>query len=203
MKPEHIGMQSNELNMTSRSGRHVIQHRMTQMGYADTDYDLDEVYQAFLKLADKKGQVHDYDLEAIVFNQQLEQESDYFQLASLQGLSSNLPVNTATVGLRVGENDPIYRSDIGNGPIEAAYKAMKQLTNIDLNIVDFKLNSKGEGADAIGQVDIIAEFHGRHFHGTGLATDIIHAGVKAYIHALNLIRRAQRVENIKEKIQGV
>ena len=203
MKPEHIGMQSNELNMTSRSGRHVIQHRMTQMGYGDADYDLNQVYEAFLKLADKKGQVHDYDLEAILFNQQLEQESDYFQLTSLQGLSSNLPINTATLGIRIGSAAPEFRSDIGNGPIEAAYKALKQLTNIDLNIVDFKLNSKGEGADAIGQVDIIAEYKGRHFHGTGLATDIIHAGVKAYIHVLNLIRRAQQVENIKEQIQGV
>lgn len=72
-----------------------------------------------------------------------------------------------------------------------------------MSIIDFKLSSKGEGADAIGQVDIIAEFMGRNFHGTGLATDIIHAGVKAYIHVLNLIRRAQQVEDIKEKHQGV
>ncbi len=203
MKPEHIGMQSNELNMTSRSGRHVIQHRMGEMGYGNDDYDLDVVYDAFLKLADKKGQVHDYDLEAIVFNQLLEEESDYYQLVSLQGLSSNLPVNTATVGITIGGSEVVYQSDTGNGPIEAAYKALRTMTNVELNIIDFKLDSKGEGADAIGQVDIIAEFMGRNFHGTGLATDIIHAGIKAYIHVLNLIRRAQQVEDIKEKHQGV
>lgn len=204
MKPEHIGMQSNELNLTSRSGRHVIQHRMAEMGYSKTDYNLDDVYEAFLKLADKKGQVHDYDLEAIVFNQQLEDESDYYQLASLQGLSSNLPVNTATVGIRIGDTTEVsYKSETGNGPIEASYKALRHLTGVEMSIIDFKLSSKGEGADAIGQVDIIAEFMGRNFHGTGLATDIIHAGVKAYIHVLNLIRRAQQVEDIKEKHQGV
>lgn len=204
MKPEHIGMQSNELNLTSRSGRHVIQHRMTEMGYGKSDYDLNDVYDAFLKLADKKGQVHDYDLEAIVFNQQLEDESDYYQLASLQGLSSNLPVNTATVGIRIGDTTEVsYKSETGNGPIEASYKALRHLTGVEMSIIDFKLSSKGEGADAIGQVDIIAEFMGRNFHGTGLATDIIHAGVKAYIHVLNLIRRAQQVEDIKEKHQGV
>lgn len=203
MKPEHIGMQSNELNLTSRSGRHVIQHRMATMGYSEKDYDIDALYNAFLALADKKGQVHDYDLEAIVFNLQLEGESDYYQLVSLQGLSSNLPVNTATVGITIGEKEVQYQSNIGNGPIEAAYKALKEMTNVELNIVDFKLSSKGEGADAIGQVDIIAEFMGRNFHGTGLATDSIHAGVKAYIHVLNLIRRAQQVENIKEQHQGI
>jgi 2-isopropylmalate synthase len=203
MKPEHIGMQSNELNMTSRSGRHVIQHRMTEMGYSETDYNMDALYEEFLRLADKKGQVHDYDLEAIVFNIQLEGESDYYKLLSLQGLSSNLPVNTATVGIKIGDSDAMYLSQTGNGPIEAAYKALKQMTGVELNIIDFKLDSKGEGADAIGQVDIIAEFMGRNFHGTGLATDIIHAGVKAYIHVLNLIRRAQQVEDIKEKHQGV
>jgi len=203
MKPEHIGMQSNELNMTSRSGRHVIQHRMKEMGYSENDYNLDELYTAFLALADKKGQVHDYDLEAIVFNQLLEQESDYYQLVSLQGLSSNLPVNTATVAIKIDGKDTVFKAETGNGPIEASYKALRQMTGVEINIVDFKLTSKGEGADAIGQVDIIAEFMGRNFHGTGLATDIIHAGVKAYIHVLNLVRRAQQVENIKEKHQGI
>ncbi len=201
MKPEHIGMQSNELNLTSRSGRHVIQHRMTEMGYSDNDYNLNDVYDEFLLLADKKGQVHDYDLEAIIFDQQLEEESDYYKLKSLQGLSSNLPVNTATVGITIGDADTLYKAETGNGPIEAAYNALKQITHIDLNIIDFKLNSKGEGADAIGQVDIIAESMGRNFHGTGLATDIIHAGVKAYIHVLNLVHRAQQVESIKEQQQ--
>ncbi|MFT6529336.1 MAG: 2-isopropylmalate synthase [Psychrosphaera sp.] len=203
MKPEHIGMQSNELNLTSRSGRHVIQHRMAEMGYSDKDYNLNDIYDAFLLLADKKGQVHDYDLEAIVFNQQLEEESDYYKLNSLQGLSSNLPVNTATVGITIGGTEVVFKAETGNGPIEAAYKALKQMTKVDLDIIDFKLNSKGEGADAIGQVDIIAKCKGRNFHGTGLATDIIHAGVKAYIHVLNLIHRAQQVEDIKEKHQGI
>ncbi len=203
MKPEHIGMQSNELNLTSRSGRHVIQHRMTEMGYTEQDYNLDDTYAEFLRLADKKGQVHDYDLEAIVFDQQLEEESDYYKLHSLQGLSSNLPVNTATVGITVGGKETTYYAHTGNGPIEAAYKALKQITQVDVNIIDFKLNSKGEGADAIGQVDIIGQYMGRNFHGTGLATDIIHAGVKAYIHVLNLIHRAQQVENIKEQHQGI
>ena len=203
MKPEHIGMQSNELNMTSRSGRHVIQHRLSEMGYSQNDYDLDVIYNEFLALADKKGQVHDYDLEAIIFNLQLEEESDYYQLTSLQGISSNLPVNTSTVGIRIGDSEVVYKADTGNGPIEAAYKALKEMTGVELTIIDFKLDSKGEGADAIGQVDIIAQYKDRNFHGTGLATDIIHAGVKAYIHVLNLIRRAKQVENIKEKYQGV
>lgn len=203
MKPEHIGMQSNELNMTSRSGRHVIQHRLAEMGYSQEDYDLDVVYTEFLALADKKGQVHDYDLEAIIFDLQLEQESDYYQLTSLQGLSSNLKVNTATVGISIDNSEVVFKADTGNGPIEAAYKALKQMTGVDLTIIDFKLDSKGEGADAIGQVDIIAQYKGRNFHGTGLATDIIHAGVKAYIHVLNLIHRAKQVEDIKEKHQGI
>jgi 2-isopropylmalate synthase len=164
---------------------------------------MDVLYEEFLKLADKKGQVHDYDLEAIVFDLQLGDETDYYKLASLQGLSSNLPVNTATVGITIGDAEVVYKSETGNGPIEASYKALHQLTGVELSIIDFKLDSKGEGADAIGQVDIIVQFMGRNFHGTGLATDIIHAGVKAYIHVLNLIRRAQQVENKKEQHQGV
>jgi len=64
--PESVGILTNKLNLTSRSGRHVIQHRMQELGYRDTDYDLEALYTSFLALADKKGQVFDYDLEALI-----------------------------------------------------------------------------------------------------------------------------------------
>ena len=199
MRPKDIGIQNNELNLTSRSGRHVIKHRMAEMGYRDQDYNLDNLYTEFLALADKKGRVHDYDLEAILFALKLEGESDYYKLHFLCGVSSQLPVNTATVAITIGNSKVMCQASSGNGSIDAAYKSLKLLTGIDLEVIDFKLYSNGEGADAMGQVDIIVKYNGRRFHGTGLDTDIIHAGVKANIHALNLIHRAQQVEHIKEK----
>lgn len=83
MTPESIGLNRNHLNMTSRSGRHVIKHRMEQMGYSEQDYSLDQLYDAFLKLADKKGQVFDYDLEALVYMEGRAAADDHFQLQQL------------------------------------------------------------------------------------------------------------------------
>ncbi|MDK6864190.1 2-isopropylmalate synthase, partial [Nosocomiicoccus ampullae] len=78
MTPESIGLKEVQLNLTSRSGRAAVKHRMEEMGYRETDYNLDSLYAAFLRLADKKGQVFDYDLEALAFMGQQQQEPDEF-----------------------------------------------------------------------------------------------------------------------------
>ena len=83
MTPESVGINKNNLNMTSRSGRHVIKHRLQELGYKDTDYDLEAIYTAFLNLADKKGQVYDYDLEALLFFDQQKHDQAHYQLTYL------------------------------------------------------------------------------------------------------------------------
>ena len=75
MTPESVGINKNHLNLTSRSGRHVIKHRLHELGYKESDYDLEAIYAAFLKLADKKGQVYDYDLEALLYLRSAETRS--------------------------------------------------------------------------------------------------------------------------------
>ena len=76
MAPEQVGIRQNELNLTSRSGRHVIQHRLAELGYTNADYDLEAVYKSFVALADQKGRVFDYDLEALVFFENMQEQND-------------------------------------------------------------------------------------------------------------------------------
>ena len=103
MTPESVGINKNNLNLTSRSGRHVIKHRLTELGYQDNDYDLDTIYAAFVKLADKKGQVFDYDLEALLFFDQQKQEQAQYELLYLQANSGREIIPSATVKMRIGE----------------------------------------------------------------------------------------------------
>lgn len=206
MTPESVGINKNNLNLTSRSGRHVIKHRLTELGYKSEDYDLEAVYDAFLKLADKKGQVYDYDLEALLFFDKQKHDQAHFQLLYLQANSGREIIPSATVKMKVGTEE-ITQSSIGNGPVDAAYKAiMSILGHEDLEVVDFKLDSKGEGADALAQVSVIATYKGRRFHGIGLATDIVEAGVKALIFVLNNTYLADQIDqqkNQQERVAGV
>ena len=206
MTPESVGINKNNLNMTSRSGRHVIKHRLTELGYQADEYDLEAVYTAFLELADKKGQVYDYDLEALLFFDKQKHEQAHYKLEYLQANSGREIVPSATVRMKVGD-ETITKAAIGNGPVDAAYKAIMEMSQLEgVEVVDFKLDSKGEGADALAQVSVIAEYNGRRFHGIGLATDIVEAGVKALIFVLNNTYLADQIDlqkNQQERIAGV
>ena len=205
MTPESVGLNKNTLNMTSRSGRHVIKHRLHELGYQDSDYDLDTLYDAFLRLADKKGQVFDYDLEALLFFDQQRQEHAQYELVYLHANAGRNIIPSATVTLNVG-GEPVTESATGNGPVDAAFNAIIRVLGHDqVEIVDFKLDSKGEGADALAQVSVVAEYNQRRFHGIGLATDIVESGVKALIHVLNNTYLADQIDEQKQqvKIKGV
>jgi 2-isopropylmalate synthase len=196
--PESIGVNQNNLNLTSRSGRHVIKHRMEEMGYDDKDYDLEKLYDAFLKLADKKGQIFDYDLEALLFFNKLHDEAEHFELQYLSVQSGNSVMATASVKLRSGE-EVLAEAATGNGPVDAIYQCVCRITGYEIKIDKYQLTSKGEGKNALGQVDIIAKYEGKKFHGMGLSTDIVESSAQAMIHVINNIYRAGQVADIKEE----
>lgn len=198
--PESIGLNQNQLNLTSRSGRAAVKHRMDAMGYSEGSYDLDSLYAAFLKLADKKGQVFDYDLEALAFINMQQEDPEHFSLDYLSVQSGGSVMATASVRLRCGE-EAVSEAATGNGPVDAVYQCITRLTGYEIQIVNYQLSAKGQGKDALGQVDIVADYQGRRFHGVGLATDIIESSAQALVHVLNAIHRAGRVSEEKQRIQ--
>ena len=103
MTPESIGLNQIQLNLTSRSGRAAVKHRMDEMGYKESEYNLDNLYDAFLKLADKKGQVFDYDLEALAFIGKQQEEPEHFRLDYFSVQSGSNDIATAAVKLACGE----------------------------------------------------------------------------------------------------
>ncbi|MEW6982399.1 2-isopropylmalate synthase [Colwelliaceae bacterium 6471] len=203
MTPESVGISKTKLNLTSRSGRHVIKHRMESLGYQNDDYDLEELYSDFLALADKKGQVFDDDLEALLFNIKQHDAKDHFRIEYLSVQSGSGEFATASIKLSSGDQCQI-KSATGNGPVDALYRAIKQAIDIEFEVSDYKISNKGEGEDGLGQADLVVSWQSRKFHGYGLATDVIEASGQALISALNSIHRAITISELKEsKLQGI
>lgn len=102
-------------------------------------------------------------------------------------------IATAAVKLACGEEVKAEAAN-GNGPVDAVYQAINRITDYNVELVKYSLTAKGHGKDALGQVDIVANYNGRRFHGVGLATDIVESSAKAMVHVLNNIWRAAEVE---------
>ena len=197
MTPESVGIAKTKLNLTSRSGRHVIKHRMESLGYQESDYDIEQLYADFLALADKKGQVFDDDLEALVFKLQQKDLKDYYQIEQLNVQAGSGEFSTASIKLISGEDSQIV-SATGNGPVDSLYRAIKQAVDIEFEVSDYKISNKGSGEDGLGQADLVITWQERNFHGYGLETDVIEASGQALIHALNSIRRAMTIAELKQ-----
>ncbi|MEH6397029.1 2-isopropylmalate synthase [Pseudoalteromonas sp.] len=198
MSPESVGVPNNQLNMTSRSGRHVIEHRLEELGYQKSDYDMDSLYESFLTLADQKGTVYDYDLEAMIYFNQISDKDEKYQLEFVNSTSNSQSVASSTIGMTIG-GESKQEAATGNGPVEASFLAIERLTGMAVEMIEFNLEATGEGASSLGQVNIIAKYDGRPYHGAGIAADVVEASVRAMIRVYNLIYRAQKVSDLKQQ----
>ncbi|KZN46944.1 2-isopropylmalate synthase [Pseudoalteromonas luteoviolacea] len=198
MAPETVGVPNNQLNMTSRSGRHVIEHRLSELGYQAEDYDMDQLYTSFLELADQKGTVYDYDLEAMIHFNKLAEQDEFYQLQFVNASSNSQSIASATVGMSLGD-ELCQEAATGNGPVEAAFLAIERITGQAVEVIEYNLEATGQGASSLGQVNIIAKFDGRQYHGAGLAADVVEASVRAIIRVYNLIDRARKVSDLKQQ----
>ncbi len=192
--PESVGFKENNLHMTARSGRHMIKSRLNALGYADDSFNLDDVYSRFLELADKKGEVFDYDLESLLFFSQTMEDKTQFTLENLNvicGGSGTIP--TASVRMKIGD-EYFIDSGTGDGPVDAVFNCITRLTRIDCKLVDYNLSATSGGMNAQGKVDVDVMYKGRKYHGRGLSTDVIESSALALVNACNAIYRAQIIE---------
>ena len=198
MSPESVGVPNNQLNMTSRSGRHVIEHRLEELGYQKSDYDMDSLYSSFLALADQKGTVYDYDLEAMIYFNQIKDKDEKYQLEFVNSTSNSQSVASSTIGMTI-DGESKQEAATGNGPVEASFLAIERLTGMSVEMIEYNLEATGQGASSLGQVNIIAKYDGRPYHGAGIAADVVEASVRAMIRVYNLIYRAQKVSDLKQQ----
>lgn len=185
MRPQDIGLATNRLVMGKHSGRHAFREKLAEMGYNPTDDELDRLFARFKELADRKKELSDRDIEALV-DEGLHRIPEIWTLDSFQVSSGNRAIPTATVGLwREGME---YReAACGDGPVDAAYRAIDRATGLECRLAEYSIRAVTGGQDALGEVLVRLEHAGQSYRGRGVSTDIIEASVKAYLNAINKI----------------
>ena len=183
--PEDVGWQESQIILSPRSGRNALRHRLSVLGYDLTREKLDKIYERFLEIADKKKAVHDADLDAIM-RDEVRSVPETFHLEYIQVVCGTRISSTTTVGI-LTEEGLIEEASTGDGPVDAAYKAIDRVAKIHLVLADYSIRSVTEGKDAIGEVTIRVQDNQHSIVGYGASTDIIEASAKAYIDAINKV----------------
>jgi 2-isopropylmalate synthase len=200
MRPETVGLNRSHLVLGKHSGRHALKAHLEEMGYFLTQAELNRAFKRFKELADKKKTVTDADLEALV-EDQVYQSQEVYRLDGLQVACGTMGLPTATVRLKGPEGEVHVQAAIGTGPVHAVYKAIDAIVGLPNTLVEFNVHAVTEGIDALGEVTVRLQAEDTSFHqrtlpqngrmqvrtfgGYGADTDIIVAGAKAYLAALN------------------
>jgi 2-isopropylmalate synthase len=187
MDPEEVGWGKTELPLTKHSGRAAVAARLRHLGFEMTDADVAAIFARFKDIGDKKKFVYDDDLGAIVEGQ-LTDVPETWSLDYLSVSSGSQTVPTATVRLKKAGAKPevLQEAAIGDGPVDAALKAIDRLTRTRGRLMDYALRAVSQGKDALGEVTIKADFGtGNLVTGKGASTDVIEASAKAYLNSVN------------------
>ncbi len=180
-----------EIVLGKVSGRHGFKSRIEQLGYHLTEEELSRAFLAFKELADKKAEIDDRDLEAIVADK-LRTMQEVYRLDFVQVSCGDHAQPTATVRLIAPDGSIQSDAAIGTGPVDAVYRAINRIIAIPNELTEFSVKSVTEGIDAQGEVIIRIESDGRSYVGRGADTDIIVASAKAYMNALNRMLSIER-----------
>jgi 2-isopropylmalate synthase len=186
MDAKDIGVPSGggEIVLGKVSGRHGFKARLEELGYDLTEEELSRAFMAFKELADKKAEIDDRDLEAIVADK-LRTMQEVYRLDFVQVSCGDHATPTATVRLIAPDGAIKADAALGTGPVDAVYRAINRIVAVENELTEFHVKSVTEGIDAQGEVTIRIEGGGRSFVGRGADTDIIVASAKAYMNALN------------------
>ena len=183
--PVEVGAGGSSIVLTARSGRHALRHRLEELGYAIPDEEFERVHEAFLALADKKKEVYDEDLEALVGESE-RTVNEVYHLEQVHVTCGEPGIPTATVELVTNDGEHLIDSSHGTGPVDAVYKAIIRIVDVENDLTEFRVEAVTRGIDALGEVTIrVTAEDGRVFTGRGAHSDIIVASAKAYTNALN------------------
>jgi 2-isopropylmalate synthase len=192
MRPADVGISRSNLVLGKHSGRHAFRDRVRDLGFKLDEFETNRAFQEFKKLADKKKDMYDGDIEAIILNVDGSSAGPWI-LKSLEVRSSTSQAAEATVELISEDGSSCTDDASGTGPVEAAFNAIEKLTGISLVLQDFEIHSATVGDDALGEAIITVTYEGHSYRGRGTSTDIVEASSRAYLEVTNrLLRRRQR-----------
>ena len=197
MRPETVGLSRSRLVLGKHSGRHAFRVRLEELGYRLVGDELNQAFKRFKSLAEKKKAVTNADLEALLADE-IYQPQEVYSLDGLQVTCGTMGMPTATVRLSGPDEEKHVHSEVGTGPVDAAYKAIDSIVGARVRLLEFAVHAVTEGIDAQGEVTVRIEperpsprptsqgnNRPRTYGGYGADTDIVVSSAKAYLSALN------------------
>ena len=186
MKAEDVGWHTNTLVMGKHSGRNAFKVRMSELGVEfDSDDELNNAFSRFKALADKKHDIFDEDLQALVTEAQAE-TTEVIRLISLKVCTETGKENTANITLLIDGKEKSASAKT-SGAVDATFNAILSLVDIDPTLQLYSVTNVTQGTDSLGEVNVRLEYEGKIVNGQGVDTDIITSSAKAYVHALNKV----------------
>ena len=186
MRAEYVGWNANKLVLGKLSGRNAFRTRLKDLGIELDDNALNEAFARFKDLADKKSEIFDEDLQALVSDMEPSEVQETYQLDTLEVQSKTGSRPHAKLSLRV-KGETVQAEAEGSGPVDAAFKAIENIAQSGTDLLLYSVNAITSGTDSQGEVTVRLEHAGRVINGNGADTDIVVASVKAYLNALNLL----------------
>jgi 2-isopropylmalate synthase len=184
MRPEDVGFAGTNLVLGKHSGRHALAQRVRDMGYHVNDEQLTTVFEAFKRLADKKKEIYDADLAALI-EDQIRDVPEVWKLVSLHTSAGTGTVPTATLSMQRNGDESVVDAATGDGPVDAVFRTIERITGVTARLSDYQVRSVSGGKDAQGEVSVEIDCEGRPFRGRAVSTDIIDASARAYLNAIN------------------
>jgi len=185
INPSEVGIRESSIILTARSGRAALNHRLEILGFKFGKEELDELYHRFLQLADRKKEINDEDIR--ILTGEVFQGEKSLKLELLQVTCGKSAIPVATVGMKI--NGEVHTSTAsGNGPVDAAFTAVKHLISKTIHLEEFLIQAITKGSDDLGKVHVQVEHQGKIYYGFGASTDIITASVEAFIDAISKIQ---------------
>jgi 2-isopropylmalate synthase len=188
MRPEEVGFTHSSLVLGKHSGRHALKERLVQLGYVLDDAALDQIFLEFKKLADKKKDIYDADLEALaVHGQMLALGGRAWELESLSTTSGTGTLPCASIALRSQAGQQFREVAAGDGPVDAVYRAIEKVTGIEVKLRSYEIAAVSTGEDAQGEVTLEVEHPTGVYRGRAISTDIIEGSARAFLDVVNRI----------------
>jgi 2-isopropylmalate synthase len=198
LRPEDVGLARSHLVLGKHSGRHAFRERVQALGFELDELELNRVFEEFKALADKKKELFDGDIEALVLRAE-GSASGPWTLSELATEARSDRAAHASVRLTHTDGRSVERSASGDGPVDAAFKAIEAATGICLVLRKFEVQAVSEGEDAQGEARVYVEYNHRTYRGASVSTNIVESGTRAFLEVINRIELAQAGARSREE----
>ncbi len=193
MRPEDVGFASTDLVLGKHSGRAALADRAKQLGFTLTGEQLQSVFEEFKKLADRKKEIFDGDISALIENEILGTTEEEWSLVTFEVALNYQESPRIKLTLKRGDSEETVEMSEGSGPVDAAFLAVKKITGVEIDCREFSVRSTSLGYDAPGEITLETEHDGQIYRGRAVSTDCIEASIKAVLNATNRVLIANRV----------